>query len=312
MRAACVATATAMTVRDAHRLLLAGLAAAAMILAGGCSLRQAAVDRVADVVAQGGASYATDDDPELVRAAAPFSLKLTESLLAATPRHKGLLLAATRGFTQYAFAFVQQEADEVEDRDVAASVALQDRARRLYRRARDYGLRGLGLGQEQLRHEPRRTLAALPRSEAGLLYWTGAAWGALIGLSKSDPEALAELPIVEAMIDRALELDEGYEHGAIHTLLISLEMVRQGAVGDSAMRARRHFARSLELSASADAAPYVALAEAVCVPLQLRAEFQALLAEALRIEGADNRLANLVMQRRARWLLTRTDRLFID
>ena len=288
------------------------IALALLVLLEGCSLRQAAVDRFADAIAEGGASYGSDDDPELVRAAAPFSLKLTESLLTETPRHKGLLLAATRGFTQYAFAFVQQEADEIEDRDVAAAVALQDRARRLYRRARDYGLRGLGFGAEQLRVEPRRALAALPRSEAGLLYWTGAAWGASIGLAKSDPEALADLPIVEAMIDRALELDEGYENGAIHTFLIGYEMARQGAAGDPAERARRHFARALELSASTDAAPYVALAEAVCVPQQRRAEFQALLGRALQVENADNRLANLVMQRRARWLLARTDRLFID
>lgn len=285
---------------------------AATIATSGCALRQAAVDRFADAVAEGGGSYATDDDPELVRAAAPFSLKLTESLLAESPRHRGLLLSATRGFTQYAYAFVQQEADEVEDRDVAASVALQDRARRLYRRARDYGLRGLGLDADKLRIEPRRTLSVLPRSEAGLLYWTGAAWGASIGLAKSDPEALAELPIVEAMVDRALELDESYGHGAIHTFLIGYEMVRQDAAGDAAARARRHFARSVELSGSADAAPYVALAESVCVPQQRRAEFEALLGKALRVEGPDNRLSNLVMQRRARWLLARADRLFID
>lgn len=288
------------------------IALAILVLLGGCALRQVAVDRFADALAEGGATYAMDDDPDLVRAAAPFSLKLTESLLAETPRHKGLLLAAARGFTQFAYAFVQQEADEIEDRDVAASVALQQRARRLYLRARDYGLRGLALGPEELRAEPRRALSAVSRSEVGLLYWTGAAWAASIGLSKDDPEALAELPAVEAMIDRALELDEGYERGAIHTLLIGYEMVRQGTPGDPAARARRHFARSLELSSSADAAPYVALAEAVCVPAQRRVEFEALLREALRIDGSANRLANLVMQRRARWLLARTDRLFID
>jgi TRAP transporter TatT component family protein len=276
----------------------------------GCALRQAAVDRFADAVADGGATYATDDDPELVRAAVPFSLKLTESLIAEAPTHKGLLLAAARGFTQYAYAFVQQEADETEDRDVAAAVNLQDRARRLYRRGRDYGLRGLGITVEQLRFEPRRALAGTARTDAGLLYWTGAAWGASIALSKSDPEALADLPAMEALVDRALELDEGYEHGAIHTFLIGYEMARQGAAGEPAQRARVHFARAIELSRAGEAAPYVALAESVCVPAQRRDEFQALLAEALRIEAAPNRLANLVMQRRARWLLARIDRLF--
>jgi len=288
------------------------LAIAALLLAQGCALRQLAVDRFADAVASTGAAYAMDDDPELVRAAAPFGLKLTESLLGEAPHHKGLLLAGARGFTQYAYAFVQQEADELEERDVAAAGALQDRARRLYRRAREYGLRGLGLTVEQLRIEPRKALAAIPRSEAGLLYWTGAAWAASIGLSKSDPESVAELPAVEALVDRALELDEAYERGAIHTFLVGYEMVRQGAPGDPAERARRHFARAVELSGKGDAAPYVALAEAVCVPAQRRAEFGSLLGAALAVDAPENRLANLVMQRRARWLLARSDRLFLD
>ena len=118
-------------------------------------------------------------------AAAPFSLKLIESLLAENPRHQGLLLAAARGFTQYAYVFVQQEAEEAEERDVARAAVLEERARRLYRRARDYGLRGLAGGGGLARH----TTADVP-----LLYWTAASWAALIALQKGDPESLASCP----------------------------------------------------------------------------------------------------------------------
>ena len=104
-----------------------------------------------------------------------------------------------------------------------------------------------------------------------LLYWTAASWAALIALSKDSPERLAELPVVEALIDRALELDESFGRGAIHTFLISYEPVRQGAPGDPAQRARRHFRRAMEFSGGSAAAPLVALAEAVSVPRQERA-----------------------------------------
>ena len=220
-------------------------------------------------------------------------------------------LTASRSYTQYAYVVLQQQAEEAEDDDIALALYLQDRARSLYRRGRDHGLRGLGLSVDELRRAPRQTLASAQRSDVALLYWTGAAWGALIALSKSDPEALADIPAVEALIDRALELDEGFERGAIHTFLINYEMVRQGAAGDPAERARRHFARAVELSGGRDAAPLLALAEAVCIPAQRRAEFEALLERALSVEGGD-RLANLVLQRRTRWLRSRTDRLFID
>src|SRR5262245_17980351 len=295
------------------RLLLVAL----LLTLGGCSVRQAAVNRFGDVIAQGGAAFGRDDDPELIRAAAPCSLKLIESLLEESPAHKGLLLAAARGFTQYAYAFVQQEAEEAEGQDLARTALLEERARRLYRRARDYGLRGLALDRPGfsalLRDDPRRAVLAVPAADVPLLYWSAASWGALIGLSKGEPEMLGQLPVVEALIDRALALDESFDRGAIHSFLIGYEQVRQGAKGDPADRSREHFARAMQLSAGADAAPLVALAEAVCVPQQRRAEFETLLHQALSIDTArpaDNRLANMVAQRRALWLLSRTEHLF--
>lgn len=303
--------------RRARRLF--ALVALALAL-GACSARQLAVDRIGDAIAQSGGVFATDDDPELIRAAAPFSLKLIESLLAESPRHKGLLLAAARGFTQYAYAFVQQEAEELEERDLARALILEGRARRFYRRARDYGVRGLAptTGSdlvEQLRADPRQAVRAFSTADVPLLYWTGASWGALIALSKTDPEALSDVPVVEALLDRSLELDEAFERGAIHTLLIGYEPVRKGRTGDPMARAREHFARAQQLSGGADAAPLVALAESVCVPQQRRAEFEALLREALRIDPdlvPESRLANVLAQRRARWLLSRIDNLFIE
>jgi predicted anti-sigma-YlaC factor YlaD len=290
-----------------------------LLALNGCAVRDLAVNSFGDAIAQGGSAFSGDDDPELVRAAAPFSLKLIESLLAESPTHKGLLLAASRGFTQYAYAFLQQEAEEAEDQELAKSLALQDRARRLYRRARDYGLRGLSVGRpdfaRRLRIDPAKALATTSREEVALLYWTAASWGALIGLSKNDADALGELPQVEALMDRALELDEAFDNGAIHTFMIGYESVRQGVAGDSAERARRHFARAMVLSGGSDAAPLLALAEAVCVPQQRRAEFESLLEQALRIDtrrAADNRLATVLAQRRARWLLSRVDHLFTN
>src|SRR5437660_568352 len=81
---------------------------------------------------------------------------------------------------------------------------------------------------EWLRQDPARALATTSEEDVALLYWTAASWGALIGLSKNDPAMLAELPQVEALMDRALALDEGFDRGAIHTFMIGYESVRQG------------------------------------------------------------------------------------
>ena len=297
------------------------LGAVVVLLCGpvamGCSVRKMAIDRVGDALSGGGASFSSDDDPDLVKAAAPFSLKLMESLLAENPGHRGLRLAAASGFTQYAYAFVQQEADELQDNDPEAAARLRDRARLLYLRGRNHAFRGLEVAlpgfEAALREKPSETAGTVRRDDAPLLYWTAVSWAAAISLSKNDPDLIADLPYVETLIDRALELDEGFDAGAIHAFLISYEPARKGGSADAAARSQRHFDRAVELTGGAQAAPFVSLAEAVSVGSQDREMFIALLEHALSIDvntQPEWRLTNLIMQRRARWLLSQTDRLF--
>jgi predicted anti-sigma-YlaC factor YlaD len=302
--------------RQAGTLVLFGVMSS--VATAGCSINRYAVNKLGDALAASGTTFASDDDPELIAAATPFSLKLMESLLAASPRHRGLLLATAAGFTEYSYAFVQQEADQLEDQDVARAAEVRARARRLYLRARDYGLRGLETRHDhfgrRLRADPRGTVLEAEASDVPLLYWTAAAWGAAISVSKDNPDLVADQPLVEALIDRALALDERFDDGAIHDFLISYELVRQGAGGDPVARARAHFDRAVELTGGQLASPYVSLAEGVSVTTQNRAEFESLLHQALAINPdarPEWRLANLILQRRARWLLSREDQLFL-
>jgi predicted anti-sigma-YlaC factor YlaD len=230
-----------------------------------------------------------------------------------------LLLAATSGFTQYAYAFVQTEADLVEDSDVMRAIALRDRAARLYRRATGYGFRGLEEVQpgfrQMVRTDPQKALASFRKQDAGRLYWTAAALGAAISLDKTNAELAADLPLVEALMHRALELDEGFELGAIYDFYIVYDGGRPAAAGGSTDRARRSLDRAMQLSGGHRASPLVSFAETVDVGRQDRTEFERLLHQALEIDidaVPEQRLANVIAQRRARWLLGRMDRLFVD
>lgn len=303
--------------RSTRRATLVVVLVAALF--GGCSLRGLAVNSMGDALASSGSGFGSDDDPDLVGAAAPFSLKLMESVLAESPRHRGLLLAATQGFVQYAYAFVEMRADELEDRDLKAAYAQRERARRLYLRARDYGLRGLDSAHPgfagSLRSDPAGAVARATEKDTALLYWTGVAWAAAISLSKDDPFLIADLPVAEALVRRAFALEETYDHGAIHVFLISYEMSRAGLSAEAPARARQHFDRALDLTGGLHAAPYVTLAESVSIAERNRNEFEQLLQRALKLDTAARpewRLVNSVMQRRARWLLARTDKLFAD
>jgi predicted anti-sigma-YlaC factor YlaD len=299
------------------RTCIAVATAFALSAAWGCSVREYAARSIGDAMVSGGDVYASDNDIELVGAATPFALKTMESLLAVVPDHRGLLLAATRGFTQYAYVYVQLPADDLEARDVARAYAERDRARRLFLRARDYGLRGLGLSGDDaaraLFFDPQAALSATTTEDVPLLYWTAVAWAAAIALGKDSPALVAGLPAVDALIARAVTLDADFDHGTLQSFLIGYEMSRPNAPPDSAARARLHFERAVALSGGRQAAPYVSLAEAVAAPARDRREFDLLLTQALQIDPAarpDWRLANLVMQRRARWLRAHAKELF--
>ena len=172
----------------------AALALAAVISCG-CSIKKMAVNQIGNALASGGSTFESDDDPDLVGEALPFSLKLMESLLAESPRHTGLLLAAASGFTEYSYAFVGQPAERAFTENVEESNALRGRSRRLYLRARAYGMRALevrypGFGAA-LENDPPAALARVRKRDVPLLYWTAAAHGLMISASKDDPEMIA-------------------------------------------------------------------------------------------------------------------------
>jgi predicted anti-sigma-YlaC factor YlaD len=283
----------------------------------GCSIRRFAVNKVGDALSRGGSTYESDDDLELVGDALPFSLKLIESLLAESPRHRGMLETACKGFATYSYIYVQNEADRVADNNVARARAMRERSRRLYLRASRYGLRGLEVAYpgitDRLEIDPAEAVTAVQAKDVSLLYWNAVALGLAISVSKDDAAMLARLPAVESMLSRALELDESWNRGALHEFRLTLASARLGPPDYEELAA--DFERARTLSDGMSAGLYVAYADAVAVPRQDVAQFRSLIGQALDVdpdEREETRLANLVAQRNARSLLRRIDDLFLD
>ena len=293
-----------------------------LVVAAGCSLKKYAINKIGDTLASGNSVYESDEDIELVGEALPFGLKLMESLLAESPNHRGLLVSACQGFVLYSYAYVDYEAQLAEDEDLDRARALRTRARKLYLRAFRYGMRGLEVSYPEL----ESNLVADPAAAVGvihnrkkkqqdipLLYWTAASLGLAISMSTSDAALLARLPEVEAMLDRALDLDERWDAGALHAIQIQLAAAKLGNPDYDAIR--NHYRRALTLSEGKSAGLYVVYAEAVSVPKQNKSEFRSLLQKALSVdpdETPQTRLVNLLAHRRARWLLVRVDDLILE
>jgi hypothetical protein len=304
--------------------LLAGifpLLLVALLSSAGCSLRGAAISGAAGAFSSERAAevYSSDDDPELVRDAFPFGLKTYELLLAEDPGNRSLHLAAAAGFIQYASAFLDDEADMLEDEDFDRARELKGRAVRLYLRGRDYALGGLELDHEEfrrrVREDPAAALAGVEKEDVPFLFWAGAGWAGAIAGNPSDMSRVAELSVAEAIMRRVLELDESYGDGGVHEFFIVFEGGRSEAMGGSPERAREHYRRAVELSGGGKASPHVALASTVAVHRQDLESFRGLLAKALAVDvnGVKKwRLGNVLAQKKASWLLEKVPDLFLE
>jgi hypothetical protein len=248
------------------RVLLSTTLMVTLPALAGC--RSAALSFAAGAVAGSGTTYASDEDPELVRDAVPFGLKTMEGLLEKNPKHEELLLALASGFTQYGYAFVQADADVADLRgDLDVARAGRERARKLYLRAREYGLRGLDVRREgiaaKLRggaKDARAALADCEKDDVPLLYWTASAWTLAIAASKGEMALVAELPVPVAMMERALALDEAWADGSIHEFFVVFDATRSAAEGGGPDRARGHLERALALSMNKKLGPRVSWA----------------------------------------------------
>ena len=272
-------------------------------------------------MSSGSSVFETDEDIVLVGDALPFGLKFTEMLLGESPNHPGLLMTACKGFVLYSYGYVDYEAQLMEEEDLDRAKAMKIRARKLYLRALKYGFHGLeqfypGF-EDQLFFEPQKAVERIDRKnedyDLPLLYYSAAALGSAISVSRDDAAMLARLPEVEAMIDRGLELDETWGDGSFHEIKIKLAAAKVGELDQDLIK--KHYERALELSKGRHAGLYLDYAEAVSIVNQDRSEFLSLVDQVLAIdpdEYPEDRLLNLIAQRRAQWLLDRIDELFLD
>ena len=299
------------TARVAAFFLLATLP-----LAGCGALKGAAVNTVASTLAQTGTTFSSDNDPDLIRESIPFALKLYESILESAPKHKDLLIATCGAFTQYAYGFIEGDAEELGETRHDEVVKLKARALKLYIRGKDYCFRALDVRWKgmtaALMKDPAAALARAEKKDVPLLYWSAASLGSAVSLGLDQPELVIDLPLVRAFADRALTLDENWSKGALHELMISIDSLPP-ALGGSPDKAKEHFEKAVKAQAGNAPGPYVTLAVGVMVPAQDRAGFEKLLNEALAIDPLKDpgtQLVTLIMQRRARALLANIESKF--
>lgn len=300
----------------------AALAVAAAVLVSSCALDRMAVRVVADALTSGGGStvFTGDDDPELVGDAIPFAVKMYESLLVTVPDHEGLTVATGSMFVMYANAFVQARAETLPQDRFQERKEQLDRAKRLYLRGRSLLADGLerkypGFHTAAKDGKLAPLLRKTVKADVPALYWTAAASLAAFSLDPFDLQLGVRVPEAKALMARAYELDPDFGGGTLDDLYVSFYGSLPSGLGGDRALAKKHFELALQKTKGRSAGPYVSYAQSISVPDQDYQSFKKLLEQALAIDvDADpaNRLANIITQRKARYLLASASDLFLD
>lgn len=305
--------------RQTCRILLAVLY---IFCSTGCTIKQMAVNSVAGMLAEssGGTTFSGESDPELVRDALPFTMKLHELLLAQNPDQTGLLLATGRLFVMYAHVFVKEDAEYLPVDDIETKLDMLQRARGLYLRGQDYVIRGIeirhpGFTEKMDSGRYDEALADMQREDAPYLYWCGAGW---MGACSATGFDLALMPLRSKalpLLEKVLELDASFESGAVQEFFLAYYGALPASMGGNHEKARKYFHQALALSDGNKIGPYITLARTVSVANQDGREFRELLEKALEFDPDScpkHRLVNLIAQRRARWLLDHIEDYIIE
>ena len=189
------------------------------------------------------ASILEQDDPQLIQEGAPAYLLLLDGFISRNPEDTALLAAGAQLYALYGSRFAADE----------------QRAIELTTKARRYGRAALCLEHEwacSLELGGYETyveqLSRVTRRDIDLLYAYAVSWLSYLDATSDDWTAVAELPWVEAALQRVLALDDTYANGAVHGYLGTLNALRPPALGGMPEVSQAHFERAIELSEGRD------------------------------------------------------------
>ena len=178
-------------------------------------------------------------DMTLVRQGLPSYLMLIDGMIQTYPDNPDLLLAGAQAYASYASLLDEEESS---------------RTAQLIQRAKIYALKALELNPlfKGSLDKPvdlfRKQINDAEKTHVPLLFGVASIWGTWIVQGPDPVEGMADLPKVEVMMDRVLQLDPGYYFGGPHLFKGILLSARPVQFGGNLKMAEAHFKQALNYS----------------------------------------------------------------
>jgi len=203
-----------------------------------CSMNKFVIRQTGAILDYGVLALYEETDLTLAEQALASDIKLLEGMIKGDPENEDLLLLTSQAFSGYTMGFVEDEEPE--------------RAKSLYLRAKEYGMQVLRMDDDFAQNESAplddfaQAVNNLDEESLKAIFWTAFAWGSWINLSLDNPRALIELPKVEILMQRVLDLDKTYFHGSADLFFGSIWGTKPRMLGGDPEKARQFFENNLK------------------------------------------------------------------
>jgi hypothetical protein len=198
-------------------------------------------------------SLQQQNDIALLKDGAPSLLLMIDGFIQANPDNSDLLLDGTRAYTAYASALGEfgerKRAVTVSEKAKTYGISLLDQFQKIYP------------VQSQSVDELKKGLQGIKEKDIDKLFWGAYGWATWISLQNGSPAAMVDLPRVEQIMLRVIELDDTYYFGAPHIFLGYYYGSIPPMYGGKPEESRLHFEKALSISKRNFLAVQVAYAE---------------------------------------------------
>jgi TRAP transporter T-component len=179
------------------------------------------------------------DDPATVRDGVPAYLLLIDGIIEGDPENAETLLAGAKLYGAYASGFVDA----------------QERSQKMADRAYAYARRALCIREKALckaLDAPfdafQMALEQSDRGDIATVYGFAAAWAGRIEVNTNDWNAIADLPKLQALLQRIVSIDPQYDNGGAYVYLGVINSIRPASLGGKPEEGKAYFEKALELS----------------------------------------------------------------
>lgn len=224
--------------------------ALSVILVPSCGMKKMATNTIGKIAMDGMVAIESEEDISFARETALSLIKTLEVLRYGNPQDARSLTLLSMSYGQYAFGFLESDMISAPTGSTEYNVA-KARADLFYRRGKEFGIAALSsLDVAKILNTPmsglKKSLQRLSKKNVPTLFWTAFNWANYLNLHLDDPEAIADLPKIEAFLDRVLELDPDFYYGSAHAFKGTIASMRPKMLGGNPVLADKEFKLAME------------------------------------------------------------------